>query len=111
MPENAEGAATTAPTEADSKSVQDNAARGKHPLAGRVVRLPNGDLFAVEDWWARVNPGDQDPMTTRNPGHLAYIVRRLRAGAAPVPGVYGHDESGLGHILAPDELEGLEVVR
>jgi hypothetical protein len=103
MPEHTEGAATTAPTKEIGDSVP------AHPLAGKTVRLPGGAVFAVEDWWARVNPTDTNPFATANPAHLAYIVRRVERGLRPVPGVYGHIGS-LGHILAPDELEGAEVV-
>jgi hypothetical protein len=76
-----------------------------HPLAGRTVRLPNGALFRVEDWWARVRPDDQDPRHPRSPGHAVYVARCRD----PVPGVYGHIGS-LGYILAPDELDGAGVV-
>lgn len=81
---------------------------GPHPLAGRTVRVAGG-VFAIEDWWSRLRPDDQNPLTPKTPAFSLYAMRRGGDGKLPPPGVYGHF-GFQGWIVAPDELEGAEVI-
>ena len=51
----------------------------KHPLAGKVVKLKNGQLYAVEDWADRVL-GRSVWSADGNPAALKYAIRSAMSG-------------------------------
>lgn len=94
--------------------------RGRHPLAGKVVRVNVGHwarglrtgAATVEDWWVRVSATVWDLhggvlVTRQSPAVTQYVARRLSQGLdATLEPVYVHQD-GLGYLVAAPEIEGV----
>ncbi len=95
--------------------------RGRHPLAGTVVRIhvagcqtcgPRTGAAIVEDWWVRVSATVWEIhgpvlLTRQSPVVTQYVARRLSRGLdATAEPVYVHQD-GLGYLVAACEIEGV----
>jgi hypothetical protein len=89
----------------------------QHPLAGRVVRLPNdmgagdgaGELagreFRIEDWWDHVT-GASWKDASGNPAVVQYAVRAIIKGLPANDDVVYGKVGALGYLLHVTEVEG-----
>ena len=76
----------------------------KHPLAGMVVKLKNGQLYAVEDWADRVL-GRSVWIADGNPAALKYAIRSAMSGF-PIDNNLLYGKIGMfGEIVHESEIE------